>query len=85
MSILLDLPEAIGEELIARPEAAHRLVMRELALTLYAQGQLPPGQAASVAGMDRWEFTELAAARGIELPYTEEMLAQDIAYGSGGE
>ena len=44
MSITLELPPDIGE-------AEARL---ELAIGLYREGKLPPGRAATLAGMDRW-------------------------------
>lgn len=85
MSITLELPEQITEDLPAHRAETQRLVMTELALTLYAQGKLPPGRAAETAGMGRWEFLELARQRAVPLPYTQEMLTEDIAYGLGRE
>lgn len=85
MSITLELPETIDRDLRTRRAEAQRLVMAELALTLYAQGKLPPGHAAETAGMGRWEFLELARQRAVPVPYTEEMLHSDITYGLGSE
>jgi hypothetical protein len=51
MSITLELPEQITEDLPAHRAETQRLVMTELALTLYAQGKLPPGRAAETAGI----------------------------------
>lgn len=85
MSITLELPEQISDELPAHLAEVRGLVMVELALTLYALGKLPPGRAAETAGMGRWEFLELARQRAVPVPYTEDMLAEDIAYGLGRE
>ena len=68
MSITLDLPPDIGEM-----EA--RL---ELAIALYREGKLPPGRAATLAGMDRWDFEALLVERKVPFPITWEELKADI-------
>ncbi len=68
MSITLDLPESITEV-----EAR-----RELAIQLYRIGKLPPGRAAELAGMERWEFQQLLKERKVPFPITEEELVKDI-------
>ena len=68
MSITLELPPDIGE-------AEARL---ELAVQLYRIGQLPPGRAATFAGMERWEFQQLLKDRKVPFPITEEELVKDI-------
>ena len=85
MSITLELPDSISSDLHLRRAEAQRQVMTELALTLYGQGKLPPGQAADTAGLGRWEFLELARQRAVPVPYTADMLEADISYGLGRE
>jgi predicted HTH domain antitoxin len=60
-----------------------RLLKLELALAVYRDGKLSPGRAAELAGMGRWEFSEIAKARGVATPYTAEMVHEDFARGSG--
>jgi predicted HTH domain antitoxin len=59
-----------------------RLLRLELALAMYREGELSPGCAAELAGMDRWEFADVAKARCIPTPYTTQMVEEDFAHGS---
>ncbi len=68
MSITLDLPDHITE-----PDAR-----RELAIQLYRVGRLPPGRAAALAGMDRWDFQRLLKELKVPFPITEKELIKDI-------
>ena len=68
MSITLELPPDIGES-----EAR-----TELAIALYREGKLPPGRAATLAGMDRWDFEALLVERKVPFPITWEELKADI-------
>lgn len=79
MSVILELPPDIGERLLADRGAAEPEVLRELALALYREGHLPPGRAAELAGLGRWEFERLLTERSVPLPYTAAMIAEDFA------
>jgi len=68
MSITLDLPEHITE-------ADARL---ELAIALYREGKLPPGRAAQLAGLDRWDFDALLFERKIPFPMNEAELVKEV-------
>lgn len=68
MSITLDLPEHITE-------ADARL---ELAIALYREGKLPPGRAATLAGMGRWDFEKVLVARQVPLPWDEEDIENEF-------
>lgn len=68
MSVTFDLPEDISEV-----EAR-----RELAIALYREGKLPPGRAATLAKMDRWDFEALLVARKVPFPITWEEIKADI-------
>jgi predicted HTH domain antitoxin len=59
-----------------------RILRLELALALYREGKLPPGRAADLAGLGRWEFADIAKSRGIPTPYNREMIEEDFARGS---
>lgn len=68
MSITIDLPADISET-----EAR-----RELAIALYREGKLPPGRAANIAGIDRWDFEKLLVERKVPFPISWEELKADI-------
>ena len=68
MSITLDLPEHITE-------AEARL---ELAIQLYREGKLPPGRAATLAGVERWDFDALLFERKIPFPMNKAELVKEI-------
>lgn len=80
-TLILELP---GECMagLGTDEADTRRVLRlELALALYREGKLPPGRAAELAGVGRWEFGDIAKSRGVPTPYTHEMIEEDFAHG----
>jgi predicted HTH domain antitoxin len=58
-----------------------RLLRLELALAMYREGELSPGRAADLAGVSRWEFSDVAKARGVTTPYTSKMVEEDFAHG----
>lgn len=68
MSITLELP----------PDISETEARRELAIALYREGKLPPGRAATLAGMDRWDFDALLFERKVPFPITWEELKADI-------
>lgn len=78
MSVTLELPDDIGYRLLDDPEHAEPDVRRELAIALYREGQLPPGRAAQLAGIDRWEFEKLLVERQVPMPWTLEDVAEEF-------
>ena len=69
MSITFDLPDFITED-----EA--RL---ELAIALYREGKLPPGRAATLAGIGRWDFEKILVERKVPFPMNEEEIVKEIS------
>ena len=80
MSVTLELPDDIGFQLLKDREHAEPSLMLELAISLYAAGKMPPGRAAELAGMGRWEFQDVLVKRDVEMPYTQEMIEEDIRH-----
>lgn len=78
MSLTLDLPDDIGIRLLLDPEHAEPDVRRELAIALYREGKLPPGRAAQVAGMDRWDFDKLLFERQVPFPRSDESILEEV-------
>ena len=68
MSITLELPPDIDES-----EAR-----RELAIALYREGKLPPGRAAALARMDRWDFDALLFERKVPFPMDEADILEEV-------
>ena len=83
MSVTLEISDDFARQLEAEPKAAEAQLHLELAIALYRQGQLPPGRAAEIAGMSRWEFEDVLRQRQIPMPYSRTDLEHDIAYASG--
>ena len=68
MSITLELPPDIGE-------AEARL---ELAIALYREGKLPPGHAATLAGVGRWDFEKILVERKVPMPWDEDDIENEF-------
>jgi len=80
MTFRVEIPESIASSLrLPAPEVTSRLRV-ELALALYAQGILPFGKASELAELSRIAFGELVTQRDIPRHFTDEELAQDLAY-----
>ncbi|MEM9666802.1 MAG: UPF0175 family protein [Bacteroidota bacterium] len=70
---MLTIPDDI---LRAAPVSEEELRV-DIAVLLY-QKRVPPGKAASVAGMDRQAFRHLLASRRVPVQYGSRDLAQDL-------
>ena len=76
----LEIPSDCVAELAPSAEATRRRLLLELAIALYREGDLAPGRAATLAGMERHEFEEVLRQRKVPIPYTMEMLEEDFRY-----
>ena len=76
----LEVPREAVASLGTDDAETGRMLRLELALALYRDGKLPPGRAARVAGVGRWDFADIAKSRGIPSPYTREMIEEDVAH-----
>ena len=84
MSITLDLPEELLSGAFKVPKAdVPRQVIIELACSLYARKALAHGQAAALAGLDRFQMDEELSRREIPHHYTDADVKADLAYGGG--
>jgi predicted HTH domain antitoxin len=82
MKIEADFPDITESAAATEPEQG-RKIMVEMACILYQKEIASFGQARRMTGMDVIEFQGELMKRGIHLHYTQEMLAQDIAYAQG--
>lgn len=69
--LTLDLPPSVDE-------AKARLL---LAVALFQEGDVSVGRGAEIAGLSYRDFADALMDRGVPLvTYTEEMLAEDVAF-----
>lgn len=86
-TITLEVPPLLAEELAsASQEFLVELLERglrqsriERALDRYQQGGISFAAAAGLAGISRSDLARQAYARGVEPPYSEQMLAEELA------
>ncbi len=83
MSAKLDIPDTIVGAIRLPENRIKAELLKELAVTLYAQGMLSFGKARELAGIGKYEFGVLLGMRGIERHYTAAELADDITYARG--
>ncbi len=67
----------ISDDILKAVPISEDELRQEIAVLLYRKG-LPPGKAATVAGMDRFTFRHLLASRRVPVQYGVEDLEQDV-------
>ncbi|MBM4042508.1 MAG: UPF0175 family protein [Planctomycetes bacterium] len=83
MDVNLTIPESIAQAIRMPEDRLPKELLCELATALYAHGLLAFGKARELAGLGKYEFGQLLAARGIPRHYTREELQDDLAYANG--
>ena len=83
MSVTLEVPDDFAQQLQTQPKLAEAQLHLELAVALYRDGKLPPGRAAEIAGLSRWEFEDVLRQRQVPMPYSLTDLEHDLAYAGG--
>ena len=79
MSVTIDLPEEIAQQLQAQWGDLSRRTLEALAIEGYRSVVLSIGQVAEILGLSVWEAEIFLKERGVELLYTAEDLKQDLA------
>ncbi len=78
MQIKIDIPEAIGQQLIAQWGNVSQRAKEALAIEAYRTGSLTSAQVQSLLNLSsRWEVEEFLKNSQAYLDYTEEDLEQD--------
>lgn len=78
MQIKIDIPETIGQQLIAQWGNVSQRVKEALALEAYRTGSLTSAQIQTLLNLSsRWEVEEFLKNSQAYLDYTEEDLEQD--------
>ena len=76
----IEIPDSVISSLRLPEQEIEPRLRAELAIALYARGILSFGKASELADLSRSAFAEQLSERGISRHYTEEELAQDLAY-----
>ena len=79
-TVTIEIPEEFTRCFGESDEEVRRNAKIELAIEMYREGKWSTRRAAEFAGLDRWQFMEVLMARKVHMPYTREMLEQDIAH-----
>lgn len=69
----------IPSSVLAATDLTEQQLAVELAVELYEREKLSLGHAARLAGVRKWAFNDLLAARGISMHYDEGDLQRDLA------
>ena len=78
--VILKVSNDIVDAIRLPPDDIHAELQKELALALYKRGILSSGKSCALAGISRWEWTELLGKRKISRHYTAGDLEKDIAH-----
>ena len=79
-SVTIEIPAEFARSFGATGTEASRNAKVELAIEIYREGRWSTRKAGEFAGMNRWEFMDVLKARKIPMPYTREMLEQDLTH-----
>lgn len=74
----VSLPDEVGK-LLDDPSNPDAEVRTRLAAHFYATGKLGVGKAAAFASMKRWQFEAWLKEHGIDMPWTDADLQQELA------
>ena len=78
MSITIDLPDEIAQQLRAAWGDLSRRALEAIALEGYLSGDLSAGQVAEMLHLSTWEAESFLKERGASLNYSEEDLRRDM-------
>ena len=78
--VTLEIPEEFARSFGTTEEEVKCNAKIELAIEMYREGKWSTGKAAGFVSMNRWQFMDILKARKVPMPYTREMLEQDIAH-----
>ena len=80
MGVNLTIPDSVAQAIRMPEDRLLQELLCELAGALYAQGLLAFGKARELAGLGKYDFGQILAARGITRHYTREELQDDLDY-----
>ena len=83
-TVTIEIPEGFTRCFGDTDEEVARNAKIELAIEMYRESKWSTGKAAEFCGMYIGKFMDLLRDRNIEMPYTMEMLEQDIRHARSG-
>ena len=83
-TVKIEIPEEFARSFGATDEEAARNAKLTLAIGMYRNGRWSTRKAGEFAGKNRWEFMDILKDRKIPMPYTREMLEEDLAHARSG-
>jgi predicted HTH domain antitoxin len=83
-TVTIEIPEGFTRSFGETDEEIRRNAKLELAIEMYREGKWSTGKAGKFCGMTRIALMDLLRDRKVPMPYTREMLEQDLAYARGG-
>ena len=79
-SVTLEIPDGFTGSFGSTEDEVRRNAKIELAIEMYREGKWSTGLAGKFCSMTRIAFMDLLRDRQVPMPYTREMLEQDLAY-----
>lgn len=83
MGLQISISDSILQALRLPEQRIEQELRRELAIALYTQDILAFGKARELAEMDKYQFGQLLARRGVVRHYSFEELNDDLTYARG--
>jgi len=83
MSLQIEIPDSVMQAIRLPEERIPQELLIELAISTYTQGILSFGKARELAGMGKYEFSQLLGKRDVTRHYGCEELEDDVTYGCG--
>lgn len=80
MNMVIEIPDRVAESLPGSPLELQREMKFALACGLFAMGEIGSGVAGEMAGLSRVGFLNEFGSRGLQRPYDENDLADDLAF-----
>ena len=80
MELRLTIPDSVTQAIRLPEDRLPQELLCELAAALYGHGLLAFGKARELAGMGKYEFSQILAARCVTRHYTREELQDDLDY-----
>lgn len=79
IQVNFELPTFLLYQIGLDTKAINQEVRRMFALFLYEHQRISLSKACEIGGFNLWEFADMNRQLGIELPYTDDDLSDDLA------
>lgn len=79
-SVTLEIPAEFASSFGATEQEVRQNAGLELAIEMYREGRWSTGTAAKFVNLTRLDFMDLLRDRKVPMPYTAEMVEQDVEH-----